>query len=176
MGELESKLNPVVHAGERGAFPKGKHCRVQPVQLTPRDGGDACLWKQWGCFGNLAWQLIFPSELAPIPNTRILLLDNFKFKTCCVWGASCSIPERGDWGTVGCFLNLLWYFLGMAQLLTFTKELLGHSPHHWGSSASRLKREPSLCLCVFVLDEEGWNVISLKDIESGDKILIDKHN
>lgn len=56
------------------------------------------------------------------------------------------------------------------------KKLLGQSPHHRGSSAPRLKREQSLGLCIFVLNEEGWNLINLKDIESGDKILIDKHN
>ena len=72
-----------------------------------------------------------------------------------------------------CKLSLLFPWHGSASPL---KELLGYSPNHQGSPASRLKSEQSLGLCVFVLNEKGWNLINLKDIESGDKILIDKCN
>lgn len=72
-----------------------------------------------------------------------------------------------------CKLSLLFLWHGS---VSSPKELFSYSPNHQGSPASRLKREQSLGLCVFALNEKGWNLINLKHIESGHNILIDKYN
>lgn len=77
---------------------------------------------------------------------------------------------------VACFNTFLCNFLGSASPF---KKLLGHqeiSLDHQGSPAPRLERTIICFFYIFILNEKGWNLTKGKDIESEDKIHIEKYN